>query len=61
MRQSEYVIDRLQAEIQHYKDIADAYESECNKLREECKFGAVMSLVVGISIGVIAGVSITWL
>lgn len=60
MRKSEYVIDRLQAEIQHYKDIADAYEREYKVLKEECRFGAAVALMFGIALGIAAGTAIAW-
>lgn len=50
-RETEYVIDRLQAEIQHYKDIANAYEREYKTLQNESKFGAGVTFILGIALG----------
>lgn len=61
MRQSEYLVDRLKAEVQHYKDIADTYEEEYKALREECKFGAAVVGMLGVCLGIIIGTLFAWL
>ena len=61
LRESEYIVDRLKAEVQHYKDVSDMYEREYNALREECKFGAAVSGMIGICIGVLIGTLFAWL
>lgn len=58
---SEYVIDRLQAEINHYKEVADMWEREYRTLQEECKFGAAVAIMIGLCLGVVIGTTITWL
>ena len=60
MTKSEYVIDRLQAEINHYKEVADMWEREYKTLQSECKFGAGVSLVSGITIGAAFAAAISW-
>lgn len=61
MTKSEYVIDRLRAEINHYKEVADMWEREYNALREECKFGAAVVGMLGMCLGIVIGTAITWL
>ena len=60
MKQSEYLVDRLKAEVQHYKDIADILEREYKTLQEECKFGVSVALVAGLVIGIVIGTAISW-
>lgn len=60
-RESEYIIDRLQAEIQHYKDIADTYEREYKTLQSECKFGAFVGFLFGVGVGIALGAFVVWL
>lgn len=60
MRPSEYLVDKLRAEAEHYKDIADFLERENKELRSECKFGAALSGMFGIAIGIIIGTIIAW-
>ena len=60
MKQSEYLVDRLKAEVKHYKDIADILEREYKTLQEECKFGVSVALVAGLVIGIVIGTAISW-
>lgn len=55
LRESEYLIDRLQSEIQTYKDIADAYEREYKTLMSESKLGAAVAFMLGTALGVAIG------
>lgn len=61
LRESEYMVDRLKAEVQHYKDVSDMYEREYKTLQSECKFGAAVAGMIGMCLGVVIGTAITWL
>jgi hypothetical protein len=61
LRDSEYLVDRLKAEVEHYKDVADTYEQEYRALKEECKFGAAVTGMLGVCFGIIIGTLFAWL
>ena len=60
MRESEYTVDRLRAEVKHYKDIADTYEKEYQTLQSECLFGATVALLAGLVLGIAIGTVMSW-
>ena len=53
-RKSEYLIDNLRAEI-------SALQTELKTLQDECKFGAAVSFVSGLVIGIAVAGVIAWL
>ena len=59
-RESEYLIDRLNADIAALEDRVEGLIEENKSLYEECKFTAVLALVLGVCIGVIIGTVVAW-
>lgn len=47
--------------IAEQKAIIEKLKKEVDELQSECYFGAIISLLVGIALGVTIGVSMTWL
>lgn len=60
MRPSEYIVDRLKAEIEHHKHIVEFLERENKELRSECQFGAAIAGMLGIALGIVIGTVIAW-
>lgn len=59
-RESEYLIDRLNEEIAALESRVDALINENKTLHEECRFGAVVTGMLGICLGVVIGTAIAW-
>ncbi len=47
--------------IAEQKAIIEKLKKEVDELQSECYFGAIISLLVGVALGVTIGVSMTWL
>ena len=52
-KKSEYLVDRINFELENYKCENDYLKAENRALREECIFGAGVSLLAGVGIGVL--------
>lgn len=50
-KKSEYLVDRINFELENYRCENDYLKAENKALREECIFGAGVSLLVGVGIG----------
>lgn len=53
-KKSEYIVDELRAEI-------SALQTELKTLQDECRFGAAVSFVSGLVIGIAVTGVIAWL
>jgi hypothetical protein len=53
-KKSEYLVDRINFELENYRCENDYLKAENKALREECIFGAGFALIIGVVIGVIA-------
>jgi hypothetical protein len=47
--------------IAEQKAMIEKLKKEIDDLQSECYFGAIISLLVGVALGVTIGVSMTWL
>jgi len=47
--------------IAEQKAIIEKLKKEVDEFQSECYFGAIISLFVGVALGVTIGVSMTWL
>lgn len=52
-KKSEYLVDRINFELENYRCENDYLKAENKALREECIFGAGVALIVGVAIGAI--------
>jgi tetrahydromethanopterin S-methyltransferase subunit G len=60
LRESEYIIDRLNENIAALESRIEALVKENKETHEECKFGAAVGLMFGIALGVVIGTVIAW-
>ena len=56
MKKAEYLVDRINFELENCRCENDYLKAENKALREECIFGAGISLLAGIGIGI----AISW-
>lgn len=60
-KQSEYVVDRLNADIMELERSVEALINENQELQSECKFAAAVSLLIGFVLGGCFFAVSTWL
>lgn len=60
-RESEYIVDRLNADIVELERSVDALLKQNQELYSECKFGAVVSLLIGFVLGFSFAAVTVWL
>lgn len=60
-RESEYVVDRLNADIVELERSVEALIKHNQELHSECKFGATVSLMIGFVLGGCFFAVTTWL
>jgi len=58
-RSNEYLADRLNAEIRTLQSRLQKLTEENDALHSECKFGAAVSLILGILLGTAVGIGIS--
>lgn len=60
LRESEYVIDRLNENIAALEDRVETLVDENRVLHAECKFGAIVAAMFGVAVGIVIGTVIAW-
>lgn len=60
LRESEYLIDRLNENIAALEDRVKTLVHENKVLHEECKFGAIVAMMFGLAVGIVTGTVIAW-
>ena len=59
-RESEYIVDRLNADIIELERSVDALLKQNQELYSECKFGAIVSLLIGFVLGFSFAAVMVW-
>lgn len=59
-RESEYIVDRLNADIIELERSVDALLKQNQELDSECKFGAMVSLLIGFVLGLTFAAVMVW-
>ena len=58
---TQYIEKMLGERIAELEATIERLKKEIDDLQSECYFGAIISLLVGVALGVTIGVSMTWL
>ena len=60
-REPKYTVDQLKKQIARLQEDVEKLIDENKSLQTECYFGAMVAFLVGVALGITAGVASVWL